>query len=144
MKFVGLRKFSGKTLEQLLKYVGVEMGKALTDLYVGLSNLTIADNFSKTTANRTLVKGWLDGVDHFIEEDVVFAASSNTSFVNQLKTASVVWMPLRISYDGTDAATPVIRMLMESAAAPITANNIILRNPSASESITATILVMRR
>lgn len=144
MKFIGLRKFSGKTLEQVVKYLSVELGKALTDAFIGFNHLTLADNFSKLASNRKLKTGWLDNVDHFIEEDVVFAAASNTSFVNRLGTTSVVWMPLRIRYDGTDAATPVIRMLMESAAAPITATNIVLRNPSASEAITATILVMRR
>lgn len=126
MKFIGLRKFSGKTLEQVVKYLSVELGKALTDTFIGLSHLKFADNF-----------------DHFFEE-VTFPVASNTSFANRLNTADVIWFPVRISYDGADAATPTLRPIMESAAAPITKDKITLRNPSTTEVVTATILVMRR
>lgn len=126
MKFVGLRKFSGNTLEQVIKYVGVELGKALTDLYVGLRHLKFADNF-----------------DHFFQE-VTFPVASNTSFPNLLKTAEIIWFPVRISYDGVDAATPTLRAIMETAAVPITKDTITLRNPSTTEIVTATILVMRK
>lgn len=121
MKFVGLRKFSGKTLEQVVKYASVELGKALTDLYVGLSHLKFADNF-----------------DHFFE-DIEVATVTAVAFPNRLKTEKIIWFPVRCSYPGSGSHRP----LSERSTTPITAETITLFNPSAT-TITATILVMRR
>jgi len=122
MKFIGLRRYAGKTAEQLSKYVSVDLHKSIQDIMTGLRFLSFADNFNC-----------------FIEADVSFPAAANASFANRLKTAEVYWIPLRISYDGAGSTMPLI----ETDLVPITADKITLRNAS-TQNMTATILVMRK
>lgn len=116
----------GRDLDGLLRYTGIELHRAFSDLTTiltsGLKKLSFADNF-----------------EHFFEEDVVFAATTAVTFTNQLQTANVIWFPVRITYDGAGT----VMHLIETQATPITKDKITLYNASA-QVITATILVMRR
>ena len=57
MKFKGLRKFSGKDLPAVLKYLSVEMSVAVRDLFAGLQLLSFADNFSSFEVTATIGSG---------------------------------------------------------------------------------------
>lgn len=122
MKFVGLRKFTGKSFEQLQRYVSVELGKALSDAFTGLSHLRFVDNF-----------------DCFYEDIVDLPATSNITFRNRLSTPDIIWFVVRMSYDGSGT----VNGLVETAVKPITARDITLRNTS-GQVISATVLVMRK
>lgn len=113
MKFLGLRRFYGRTLDDALKYVRVDIHKAFEDLVLGLKKLSFADNFSSFTV------------------DVTIAAGTTTKIINRHRTQSIYWFPVRISGDA--------RLIEDGEP---TADYLFIKNASTT-STTATLLVIK-
>jgi hypothetical protein len=115
MKFLGIKKFTGKTPEDIRQYLAVEVSKAFSDLFRGLSRLTVSENLA-----------------HFYA-DVEIAAGDEVSIPNRLGSPDLVWWPVRATVDNT---------LVDGDTA-FTSSFVSIQNVGASD-VTATLLFVRR
>lgn len=57
MKLLNIRTFSGRTLDQILRFLQADLSAFLKDLQAGASRLTFADNFQSFRADFTVAAG---------------------------------------------------------------------------------------
>lgn len=81
MKFFRVRPFSGIDLAAVVKYLRVDLAKALSDLVEGLRHLRLEENFDSFTA------------------EVTIAGGATATISNRLKCKTVKWWPVRITGD---------------------------------------------
>jgi hypothetical protein len=115
VKFLRTRGFSGQSLLTVTKYLQVDLGKGLADLYEGLRRLTFTDNF--------------DSFEWTVE---AVAAGATVTIPNRLETPAIEWWPVRIMGEN---------QLVETAGS-ITKDTITLTN-AGSTAITAKIRIVK-
>lgn len=116
MKFLGLRRFSGTSGDDVARYIGGDLFKAFQDLAAGLGKMSFADNFNSFAFQVTIASG------------------VTLQIPNRLGTTAVFWFPVRITGDNR---------LVEDAAAPFTKDVLPIKNASGTAT-TATILFVRQ
>jgi hypothetical protein len=57
MIFKESRKFLGKTIDDVLKYMSIDFNNFIKDLFVGITKLDFASNFDQFTVNITVATG---------------------------------------------------------------------------------------
>lgn len=80
-KFLRPKPFGGGAIDQIVKFLRVDLAKILSDLVEGLRHLRFEDNF-----------------DHFLC-DVTVPAGGTVIVPNQLRSRTVKWWPVRITGD---------------------------------------------
>lgn len=124
MKFIEARKFLGQSMSDALQYLRTDLSKALHDLFAGLANLTISENFA-----------------HFYVT-VSIASGATETIPNRLKREDFIWWPTRIT--ATTAGTAA--SLVEGAGPGGEASGrdfIYIRNNGAT-AVQASLLFMRK
>lgn len=114
MKFRRPKRFSGASLEDVVRFLRGDLANVLADWAMGFTRFTFTDNTEQFRATVTVVAG-----------DVV-------AIPNKLKTPKIIWFPIRIRGDAN---------LIEDAQG-ITEDQIFLTNSGAND-LTATVLFLK-
>lgn len=116
MKFSALRKFGGRNLDEVLKYVAGDINRVFKDWSIGLTKLAFDDNFESFTYSFTVASG------------------ATTAIPNTLGRTDLEWMIVR--------ASGGVGLVEDQATSPWTRSILYLKNSGAA-SITATVRFFR-
>ncbi len=115
---LNIRNFSGRTLEQIVKYLQADLSSFLKSLQAAMAKLSFADNFATFSKTFTV------------------AAGATATIQNLLGTPALEWVVVDVQGDSRLVRDPT------DADAIWTANFVYLKNAGAT-SITATVRFFR-